>query len=352
MQPFTYPDIQPGLCKNAEPLNSTLDAGGNIVEKHILFCNVGWMREYQGITTNDKIVGGGAYVRIEQRGHEVCNFSSANGKVYGYVQPTGSQIKIERIGASKDDDELSGVDVVFTARRPGTGGTVVVGWYKNATIYRRPQFVKGLSKTHESNGVDSHWVIAAAENSVLLPLDQRNIVVPRGKGGMGKSNVWFADSPTASKWVSEVKRSIDGGVVGKRRGGAARQQDPLKKAKVEKAAIELVTAHYEKMGYIVNSVEQDNVGWDLEASESGITLLLEVKGLSSSEAVAELTPNEYKQMSGNRKSDYRLCIVTSALSDACLNVFSLNHVSGKWSSETNGAVLSFKEKIGAVVSCI
>lgn len=319
--------------------------------KHILFCNVGWMIRYQGITSSDKIVGGGAYVHIEKRGHEVCNFLPARGKIYGYVQPRGSQIKIERIGASKNDTKLSDVDVVFTALRPGAGGTVVVGWYKNATVYRHSQQVKWISKTHENNGVSAHWVSAAAENLVLLPLDQRNIVVPRGKGGMGQSNVWFADSPVVSKWVSEVKRTIGDGVVGKRR-GAARQQDPLKKAKVEKAAIQLVTAHYKAMGYIVNSVERENVGWDLEASESSITLLLEVKGLSSSEAVAELTPNEYKQMNGNRKSDYRLCIVTSALSDSCLNVFSFNHVSGKWVSETDGTVLSFKEKIGAVVSCI
>lgn len=320
--------------------------------KHILFCNVGWMSRYQGITPSDKIVGGGAYVRIEQRGHEVCNFLPAKEKIYGYVQPHGSQIKIERIGASKNDDELSDVDVVFTARRPGAGGTVVVGWYKNATVFRHPQQVKWISKTHEKNGVDAHWVSTAAENFVLLPLDQRNIVVPRGKGGMGQSNIWFADSPVVSTWVSKVRRTIGGGVIGKRRGGVPRQQDPLKKAKVEKAAIELVTAHYEAMGYIVNSVERDNVGWDLEASESGITLLLEVKGLSGSEAIAELTPNEYKQMSSNRKSDYRLCIVTSALSTPCLNVFSFNHVSGKWASETDAAVLSFKEKISAVVSCI
>ena len=182
-------------------------------------------------------------------------------------------------------------------------------------------------------------------------MDQRNIVVPRGSGGMGQSNVWFADSPVVSKWVSEVKRTMGGEVTDGRR-ASVRQQDPIKKAKVERAAIELVTAYFEAMGYVVSSVEKDNVGWDLEASENGIILLLEVKGLSGSEAVAELTPNEYKQMSGNRKSDYRLCIVTSALNKPSLSVFSLNHVSGKWGSETDGAILSFKEKIGAVVSCV
>lgn len=319
--------------------------------KHILFCNIGWMAEYKGITRRDKIVGGGAYVRIEQRGHEVCNFLPANGKVHGYVQPVGSQIKIERLGASKEDDMLTDVDVVFTALRPGAGGTVVVGWYKNATVFRHLQRVEGLSETHESNSVDSYWASAAAENAVLLPVDQRNIVIPRGKGGMGKSNVWFADSPVISKWISKIKRTIGGEVVAKRR-GSPRQQNPIKKAQIEKSAIELVTVHYEAMGYAVNSVEKDNVGWDLEASKDSITLLLEVKGLSGSETIAELTPNEYKQMSGYRKSDYRLCIVTSALSDPYLKVFSLNHVTEKWDSETDGAVLSFKEKIGAVVSCI
>lgn len=318
--------------------------------RHILFCNVGWMARYKGITPSDKIVGGGAYVQIEKRGHEVCNFLPAKNKVYGYVQPHGSQIKIERIGAAPSDDELADVDVVFTARRPGTGGTVVVGWYKSATVFRHPQRVRWASTTHENNGVDAHWVVASAENVVLLPVDQRNMVVPRGKGGMGQSNVWFADSPLVSEWVSEVSRVIGGEKQSKRR-GVARQQDPLKKAKVEKAAIEAITTHYEKMGYVVDSVESDNVGWDLEATESAITLLLEVKGLSGSEAVAELTPNEYKQMNGKRKSDYRLCIVTSALEKPELKIFSFNHVSEEWCSET-GDVLSFKEKVSAVVSCI
>lgn len=318
--------------------------------KYILFCNVGWMVRYQGITPSDKIVGGGAYVKIEKHGHEVCNFLPAKGKVYGYVQPHGSQIKIERIGAAAGDDELADVDVVFTARRPGTGGTVVVGWYKNATVFRHPQSVKWASKTHENNGVDTHLVVASEENAVLLPIDQRNMVVPRGKGGMGQSNVWFADAPVVCKWVSEVKRVI-GGEKQIKQLSVARQQDILKKAKVEKAAIETVTAHYEKLGYVVNSVESDNVGWDLEATENGITLLLEVKGLSGSELIAELTPNEYSQMFGKSKSDYRLCIVTSALANPRLRIFSLNHISQKWCSETRD-ILSFKEKVSAVVSCI
>lgn len=318
----------------------------------VLFCNVGWMNEYQGITSTDKIVGGGAYVRLEKRGGETCNFLPVKGKVFGYVQPRGTQIKIERIGASKTDQQYSGVDVVFTARRPGGGGTVVIGWFKNATVFRNPQSSKWLSNTHKNNKIDTYWISGSASNAVLLPIDQRNIGVPRGKGGIGQSNVWFADSHLVAAWVSEVKRTLGGGKSVSARRGSARQQDPIKRAQVEKVAIETATAYYEKMGYAVVSVEKDNLGWDLEASKDKLTLLLEVKGLSGSQTIAEITPNEYRQMNGNRRADYRLCIVTSTLSTPGLRVFSLNHITGKWVSDADESVLSIKERIGAVVSCI
>lgn len=60
----------------------------------ILFCNIGWMENYNGID-GDSIARGGAYNQ-HSVGHEVCNFSDNNGTLYGYVQPTG-QIKIEKL---------------------------------------------------------------------------------------------------------------------------------------------------------------------------------------------------------------------------------------------------------------
>ena len=107
----------------------------------ILFCNVGWMESYQGQSAADKIQGGGSYVHEERMGHEICNFATHRRNVYGYVrppnanrQPGAGQIKIERIGGNQSDF-VSNVLVVWTATRP-EGGTVVVGWYKNAIVYR------------------------------------------------------------------------------------------------------------------------------------------------------------------------------------------------------------------------
>ena len=102
------------------------------MSRPLLFCNVGWMLQYRGQTRSDRIIGGGQYVRIEKRGHEICNFLPASGRVYGYVQPTASAIALERLGAPKHAKSLAGVDVVITALRPG-GDTVVVGWYQDAT---------------------------------------------------------------------------------------------------------------------------------------------------------------------------------------------------------------------------
>ena len=96
------------------------------------------MERYQGLYPGDEIIGGGSYIKIEGHGHEVCNFAEVNGTLYGYVQPPGSQIDIDRLGAQPNDDEISNITVVWTATRP-TGGTAVIGWYKNATVFRNYQ---------------------------------------------------------------------------------------------------------------------------------------------------------------------------------------------------------------------
>lgn len=176
----------------------------------ILFCNVGWMQKYNGIQ-GDSIERGGSYNNNET-GHEVCNFSSVRGRVYGYVQPTG-QIKIEKLGVKKEDEFISGVTVVWTAG-PETGGTAVVGWYKNATVYRDYQALENRAKLQKENGLNHYWVMALADDATLLPLDERTLLIPRAvKGGIGQSNVWYADSPESKKHVSRVIKLIERGFL-------------------------------------------------------------------------------------------------------------------------------------------
>jgi hypothetical protein len=44
------------------------------------------MKHYKGVAA-DKIVGGGSFVKDRGYGHEIFDFLSEEGKLYGYVQP-------------------------------------------------------------------------------------------------------------------------------------------------------------------------------------------------------------------------------------------------------------------------
>jgi hypothetical protein len=124
--------------------------------------------------------------------------------------------------------------------------------------------------------------------------------------------------------------------------GAPRQPDPFLRRQVEDAAVEETRRHFTEKGYIVDSFEKDNVGWDLEAKKGRILLRLEVKGLSGSEICVELTPNEYRKMEQHRDS-YQICIVTSALSDPKLLVFAFSNVLQCWADQDGDHQLEIEE---------
>jgi 5-methylcytosine-specific restriction enzyme A len=158
----------------------------------IVFFNTGWMKRYDGLTSSDTITGGGKYVNKNKFGHEIFNFHEDSKHVIrGFVQVKGD-LNINRLGASKDDEFVDDTLVIWTAKDSGVG-VVIVGWYKNAKVYRSLQ----THKTLKHNGRALYYnVEATANNCHLLPVDKRNIKVPkRVKGGMGQALVWYADAP-------------------------------------------------------------------------------------------------------------------------------------------------------------
>ena len=180
----------------------------------MLFCNIGWMDLYDGIY-GDRIYGGGAFNK-KNIGHEVCNFSRAHGCVYGYVRPPGKEKKggkeigIKRLGVGKEAKSISGVTVVWTALRKDVG-PVVVGWYRNATVYRKLQPMPENAERHKKNGLMSYRITASFNDATLLPPSERNCKIPRAKdekGGMGQSNIWYADSPKGKETIVAVNRLI------------------------------------------------------------------------------------------------------------------------------------------------
>lgn len=177
----------------------------------MLFCNIGWAKHYDG-RPGDLPRRGGSY-NNENIGHEICNFAPYQGKVFGYVQVKDrGQIRIERLGASKDAESVDGITVVWTAA-PDGGGTAIVGWYKNATVYRHRQLLASRSKRHEKNNISVYRVVAYEKDAELLSIDDRyDLMIPRGKGGIGQSPIWYADRPENKATVERVAAYIQGGI--------------------------------------------------------------------------------------------------------------------------------------------
>lgn len=169
------------------------------VNMPILFCNIGWMNRYQGLSgTGERIMGGGSFVDQNEHGHEVCNFLICGNHVYGHVESIKGevdlQIKIERLGANTADLHIDGVDVVWTATDPAVGGRRVIGWYRHATVYRyRQHFENPPSTQHARDEITSYRIVAKAQNAILLEPEERDLVVPHGEGWMGERQWWYAD---------------------------------------------------------------------------------------------------------------------------------------------------------------
>ena len=185
------------------------------MRRRILFCNIAYMRFYDD-NIFDKPVNGGSYVRLEKDAYEKYNFQECEDGFYrgfvetkhreGYQQGiknnTYNQIHIENIDPGyKNEESIDNVLVVLCAK-PSNGKTVIVGWYKNATVYRfRPYYNERFYNLQ-----------AKIENSVLLDEGERKFVIPRSNVagyGFGQSNLWYANATEHESFVNKVIDYID-----------------------------------------------------------------------------------------------------------------------------------------------
>ena len=138
------------------------------------------------------------------------NFLRYYNYLYGFVKPHHGTVRIERLGASKTDESIDGILTVWTAKA-NTGGTFIVGWYKNATVYKNYQAPPNHSKRIFKQDKDfGYYVRAKVEDCTLLPVDKRTFSIPRkGNVCMGRSFVWFADRPKHQKLKKAVRKFIN-----------------------------------------------------------------------------------------------------------------------------------------------
>lgn len=283
----------------------------------IVFVNIGWMVKYAGMSATDPTIGGHGYLKGNSFGHESWNFSPLHGKVYGYV-PGSARFNLKNFGKLASDHYADGITVVWIARNPRNGATYIVGWFDNARVYSERNHIE----LERKSGVTVHYQIeATASDSRLLEVEQRQFIIPTDKkvGNLGQSPIWYGGTDA---FRNSVRLYLNEGRVisnPKPKGtrGSARQTDPELRKKIELAAVRHATSFYEsKAGgnRTVESVEKDGVGWDLNVTApNGEILKVEVKGLTGSAVVVELTPNEFEQMQSiEHRQDYIIYIVTDA----------------------------------------
>ena len=300
--------------------------------KPLLVLRVGYMDRYEGPAT---ITSGGAYIAANGVGGEVFNFKPSRGKCYGYAMSlhfAGLNLRfIDNTRQWREGDELADVDVVFIARKPGVG-QVVVGWYRDATVFHKQYRVRRGAIPGMKESMRHFLCVADADSVRLLPDGERTFEVPYApaghKGFPGQSNVWYpkhhAKQPGVTKFIQRLQKYISNtsGVplvpdeidkpARRVKGGRGRKPDHAHNAAVESAAVDVVWKYYEAAGYSLKSVESENVGWDIEARKGTQTLHIEVKGTSGLSIYFELTPNEYLKLK-QLAHKYRVCVVCEAL---------------------------------------
>jgi hypothetical protein len=280
----------------------------------VLFARLSWMTWYKG-DPNDQAVSQMAFV-TERQGPvwERFNFSPVNGRVFGYVAPSGgAPYQLARIdGGAANAQHLDGVLLIFVAARPPQfgGGQVVVGWYRNATLYatwREPN-------RHDRQFLDrKNWGYCcecAAHDAMLLPTTVRTWQIPHGRGGMRQAKVRYFEP--RNRWMrrilDEIQRYTGPSLVSRpeveaeataalggelaHAGGQGFAVDPEVRHLIEERAIALAKKAYSGAGYEVRVAGQP---FDLHChrkSGDPKDLWIEVKGSQGQAREVILTHGE------------------------------------------------------------
>jgi hypothetical protein len=334
----------------------------------IIVFHTAWMAKYDGDRASLS-AGGFKFAAENGYGHELFNFRNTDGTCYGYVPPTGNLHLEKHFNVPRQAETLEGATVVWTAPHPEQGGRAVVGVWRDATIFREVQHPTGkLARRRMIDGEPATYLCTAkAENCLLLEPDARPIFMrpgqPRnGQSWPGQQKVFYPKpgSP-ALKLLSRILRDVDPqqtpkGGPSSRKPKARRsswQVDVERRRRIEEAAVLAVGTRLEGLGFEIESVEKENLGYDLVATRGDEVLHVEVKGRSGSDVSAELTVNEFDclrnyQKSRNPKAHYRIAIVTDALAKPIINEFVMvRDQKSQWCTLDGEWRLDFEERMAA-----
>jgi hypothetical protein len=300
----------------------------NIIGK-IVFARVGWMTFYEGVRDDDpRPLGGGSYTS-NGVGHEAFNFQINGGRLYGYFQPAkgAKGLSLERIAGKgmSDADAVDGCTVIWISRGR------LIGWWRNATIYR--ELERGSASVQKRRNNFGYRVSCAPRDAVLLPTQARVHKVPQNvAGAFGRANVRYVRDalcrPAMLPWMrkalewtkaytgpnlidereaetADAIADLAEAVLTKAAGGF--NTDPVARKKIEQHAVFRAKTHFIKQG--MTFVKELGKPYDLLFSKKGAPFFVEVKGTTTNGGKIILTPNEIA-FAKNNKNQMALCVVS------------------------------------------
>ena len=207
------------------------------VPTRVVFCRIGWGTDYSG---PEKLRYGGSYVEEHETGNEVLNFrpyqiltpdpisgtektqdmflgsyetKSTNGKITNQTHIE----KIRGLGAlGRNDNQAEQITVIWFARSPDQSGSYIVGWYRDATVYRYYQDMYD----ENDDFVRGYNISCLCRDAVLLAPEERlreEWRIPRFRTvngqkkyfGPGQANVWYAREPEADQFIRTILEQIE-----------------------------------------------------------------------------------------------------------------------------------------------
>ncbi len=207
---------------------------------------------------------------------------------------------VELIHHLKKKDYIENVLVIWVATKPKElgSGQYVVGWYKNATVYRDFQKIdKNINRYPLKNFY--YNIKCNSDDVVLLPVNKRNLYIPYKPQSkqkivsMGQANIFYL-LDTKGKQIhnlaKEIKRAI---VLTERYAGAniktnedclqdihaqsSYEMDPKIRKAIEYHAMRKCISYYKRKGYKCEDVSLRE-SFDVLARKGNEMLKIEVKG--------------------------------------------------------------------------
>lgn len=182
----------------------------------VIFCFIAWMSNYCGaIQTDVPIWAGKRALQGRTRSYflgEVYNFLPLKHRNLGYRLFGDVQAGFNTPRLGGDDTKAAGVTVIWCAADPRDGDRVkMVGWYKNATVFRSNQEIRKHLFAVDTKRIDNKFfkiLCDPADGYVLHPEVRPSLPHTPGRSAAGRwhsrSKSWKGDDNLTLK--SAVKR--------------------------------------------------------------------------------------------------------------------------------------------------